>query len=163
MQRLVPGHRLHIILASSPKMKKCEYCGREADDETSYCHECGTQFPAKAASESTEKPSTSAEGAVCATEAIGIAGIWTARDAWKCVGMLLVFWVVPSFTIGALTTRFPLLRHWTRQGAGHFIVYSLQFSISVLTALYFAQLKSVEAFLKRFGLDRPQVRTSGLG
>jgi hypothetical protein len=48
-------------------------------------------------------------------EASGMAHPSVARDAWKCVSMSLVFWVVPSFAIAALTTRFPLLRHCCHQ------------------------------------------------
>jgi hypothetical protein len=30
-------------------MKKCEYCGRENDQETSHCRECGTALPVSGA------------------------------------------------------------------------------------------------------------------
>ena len=136
-------------------MKKCEYCGREADDETSYCHECGTQFPPEVAPDNTEKPSPTVQGTLDAWEVTGTANLWAARDAWKCLGMLLVFWFVAGLAVAALTAHFPGLHYWTRQGVGRFIGYSVQFSILVLTALYFARMKSVEAFLKTFGLDRP--------
>jgi len=143
-------------------MKKCEYCGGETEDEAAYCHGCGTRFPSKVISDHTESPSTAVDLTIEAEGPAGEAQPWTARDAWKCFGMVLVFWLLEGFVVASLRNAFPPLRYWSRTGAGHFIIASMQMTLSVLTALYFARIRSVETFVRAFGLTRPQVRTFGL-
>lgn len=75
---------------------------------------------------------------------------WSARDGWKCLGMMLVFSLVVSLMSEAAWT---LLR-WHRSGTSHLCFALADYSINILTALYFARTESWVLFQRAFGLER---------
>jgi membrane protease YdiL (CAAX protease family) len=77
---------------------------------------------------------------------------WSARDAWKCLGMILVFIFVLGFIIAI--SQFFGPHKWFETGFGYFIASILFFVTALLTAAYFARTKSLASFLAAFGLDR---------
>jgi membrane protease YdiL (CAAX protease family) len=134
-------------------MKRCDYCGRETGSEALYCQECGTPLPPEIAAETSEKASPPEKEVLPDYEADGTTPRWTAREAWKCAGMMAIFYVLVSFALAAVFYRFPEFRHWLHSGVGHFASYTFQFGLFVLTALYFSRVSSWEGFLKGFGLN----------
>ena len=80
---------------------------------------------------------------------------WTARDAWKCIGMFFVFAFLTGVVIGAIRSEFPRFYAWSRHALGYFILYSIEDMIIILTTLYFARMESMRSFWKAFALDRP--------
>jgi hypothetical protein len=81
-------------------------------------------------------------------------GSWFARDAWKCLGMFVVFDVVLDIAWRAIGAEFAGFSVWLRSGAGHFALSIVHYTVYILTTLYFARMSSTRAFLKFFGLDR---------
>jgi membrane protease YdiL (CAAX protease family) len=134
-------------------MKHCEYCGRETGSEAVYCQECGTLLPQERAAGASEKLSPAEKEILADYDADVTAPRWTARDAWKCAGMMLVFYIVVSVVLAAGFYRFPAFRHWNHSGAGHFVSYGFEFGVFILTALYFSRVASLRTFLKEFGFS----------
>lgn len=139
-------------MESEIQTKRCHYCGRTAEDGALHCAECGTQFPEER-SEHPQENSPPPKESLPAFEVDGITPRWSARDAWKCAGMMLVFYIGVSFVLAAVFYRFPEFRHWTHSGVGHFVSYSFEFGLFVMTALYFSRVVSLVGFLKGFGLN----------
>jgi membrane protease YdiL (CAAX protease family) len=75
---------------------------------------------------------------------------WSARDAWKCFGMMVVFRVTIAGVSGAAWT---VLR-WRSNGISHFCFALANYSVYILTAAYFARTESPESFTKAVGLKR---------
>jgi membrane protease YdiL (CAAX protease family) len=137
-------------------MKKCEYCGRQSEIEAIFCQGCGTQFAPAAPPAIGEKPGI----APAAPQPAAVVPVseepWTARDAWKCLGMFAVFAVVISLMWGAIQVQFSGFRHFSRSGAGHFVLSVVHYAVCILTMLYFARTESLRSFLKALGLtDSP--------
>src|SRR5262249_39748781 len=95
------------------------------------------------------EPVSAREGSVLS----GVGGPWHARDAWKCLGMLLVFSVVLWLVLGVADYLVPGFRHFRRTGYGDFFSAILFGGSWVLTVLYFARVETVSGFLKDFGLS----------
>ena len=130
---------------------QCGYCGRLNTSGASRCHECGTPLIAAAAvaAARTVPEPTPAETEVSAPPAVP-PDSWSARDAWKCLGMMLVFSLMLSLMSGAAWN----LLHWHRGGFSHLCFALADYSINILTALYFARAESWVLFQKAFGLER---------
>jgi uncharacterized protein len=80
--------------------------------------------------------------------------VWKARDAWKCIAMMIIFAFLFQILEVALTLQFPAFRRWQREGYGYLlgsIFYSLTF---LLTALYFARTDSIASFVGAAGLRK---------
>ena len=79
---------------------------------------------------------------------------WSARDAWKCLGMFVVFEVTLGFFKVFLGSALPSFHVWKLTGEGHFSI-SLSYSIIYLcTAAYFARTESWRSFFTAVGLTR---------
>lgn len=130
--------------------KKCGYCGRSNQNDALCCGECGTPFETQSAS-----PGPSLLTGPLGWDRNAESYTWSAADAWKCLGMMFVFFTVVGLCMLALSTRVAPLRHWNRTAAGFFLEYFLQNSILVLTPLYFARTTSLAAFNKEIGLQTP--------
>ncbi len=136
-------------------MRRCAYCGRENGEGAEYCLECGTTIP--------QAPAAATEGqAVAVTDAPAAVvrdtvseRAWSARDAWKCLGMLVVFELLVALVRGAVGVSFPSFAAWSHSGAGHLAASTIYFSVDVLVVLYFARTESFDSFLKAFGLGAP--------
>jgi membrane protease YdiL (CAAX protease family) len=79
---------------------------------------------------------------------------WSARDAWKCVGMLLVFEFFLAIVITVITSRLPAFQLWLGGGIGHFSLHIFYSAVYILTAAYFARTESWNTFFEGFGLNR---------
>src|SRR6516162_9641095 len=93
-------------------MKECPYCGNEYSDDTTMCpidrqpiNESGaiaaTLEPAQDVAPENSPSSRKSE-----TFAVYPEYRWSARDAWKCLGMILVLHILWYFVIGSLEYRF---------------------------------------------------------
>jgi hypothetical protein len=83
----------------------------------------------------------------------GARGAWRARDAWKCLGMLIVFELVLDLAFEAGGEVFPPFRRFLHTGYGHLFSTTIHSGIWVLAVLYFARVETVAGFMKEFGLD----------
>lgn len=101
------------------RMKHCSYCGRAGDSEAVYCTECGTKFIGKPESPA-ERPIDLIEKHSPPSQAPVSEQPWTHQDAWKCLGLFVVFGFVIGVTWEALRVEFPGLLSLSRSGAGHF-------------------------------------------
>src|SRR5689334_15917129 len=127
-------------------MKRCHYCGRQNEELALHCFECGTEFLPQAEIKKPELPVASSE--------LAAEGAWTARDAWKFLGMFLVFQFLVDLMWSALELRLPGFRVFAHTGVGHFVGAVVFYAVILPTMLYFARLESRQSFLKCFGLSR---------
>ena len=142
-------------------MKRCPYCGAEYPDDALVCTVDREPLP-----ENVPQPPPAGEQIIGPARAAGeTAGKnvpyltfpdyrWSARDAWKCLGMLLVFGFVLGpvfFVVGSLI---PSYSRWHGTGFGFVSVTVLHYGIALLTAAYFARTETLATFWKGFGLDR---------
>jgi membrane protease YdiL (CAAX protease family) len=79
---------------------------------------------------------------------------WSARDAWKCLGMLVIFGFVMEPVIFTLAHLLPGSHRWYGSGYGFFLRAVPHYGIILLTAAYFARTEKLATFWKGFGLDR---------
>jgi membrane protease YdiL (CAAX protease family) len=154
------------------RMKRCSYCGAEYPDDASECPIDREPLPKNVpqpppTSKQFGDPAQSVVGDVAAppqgqTETVDkktpyliFPGYqWSARAAWKCLGMLLVFEFVLGMIFFALDRQFPGFHRWHRGGVGHLSIAVFSFAIFLLTGAYFARTETLAAFWKGFGLDR---------
>lgn len=142
-----PAHRTEPSAEPAVAVRnKCPYCGRQMDPQAAYCSGCGTAL----SSDESARTLPSSQGR---TVSPAIGGLWSAREAWKCLGMLLVFEVVVGLVLAAAGELFRPFRHFLHTGYGHFSSGTLYGGIWVLTILYFARAETVSGFLKDFGLS----------
>ena len=135
-------------------MKRCRYCGNEYPDDATICFIDGESLPSN-----DPQPALSGEQTQGQIEAAdkNVPDLtfpdyqWSARDAWKCIGMILVFEIVFFFISSPLFLHFPGL--W-RSGPGYFFKSILHSTICLLVAAYFARTESLASFWKGFGLNR---------
>jgi membrane protease YdiL (CAAX protease family) len=153
-------------------MKRCPYCGAEYPDDASVCSIDRQPLP-----ENVPQPPPASEQIIDpAPVAVGNGAAppqgqmetadkntpyltfpdyqWSARDAWKCLGMLLVFGVVLGPVVFVPGLLFPGFHRWHGSGFGFFSVSILHYAIGLLTAAYFARTETLASFWKGFGLDR---------
>ena len=80
---------------------------------------------------------------------------WSARDAWKCVGMILVFQFVWNMIVLAIDWHLHGFYTWREHnGFGRCFMTIVYFAIGLLTAAYFARTETLASFWKGFGFDR---------
>ena len=145
-------------ISASPKKdavtfrNKCSYCGRENVDQAEYCAECGSRMTPRPASVVDAEPPELHAGSSPPSEIINLDNPWVAKDAWKCLGMFVVFHLGIGQMLRAVEILVPAFRHLAGTGAGHVIYSIIHYSVFILTALYFARVESLETFLKAFGL-----------
>ncbi len=127
----------------------CPYCGRTNAAEAFYCSECGTILQTR--------KSETGEGSELEPAPAGIATEfeWTARDAWKCVGMLLVFTFAEKWVLLALAKTMFGSRYWLVTNVGWFTSSLVTASVLVLTSAYFERTETWPCFVKAFGLQSP--------
>ncbi|MGB8367811.1 MAG: lysostaphin resistance A-like protein [Limisphaerales bacterium] len=153
-------------------MKRCPYCGTEYPDDATECSidrqplpENVPQLPPASEQIIGPAPGAVGDGAVLPQGQMETADKntpyltfpdyqWSARDAWKCLGMLLVFQFVLGLVTFALDSQFPGFHRWHRGGVGLFSIAVFSFAIFLLTAAYFARTETLATFWKGFGLDR---------
>jgi len=132
-------------------MKKCSYCGKEYPDEATHCAIDGELLsdnsPQLVTVEKQEIETAPKKDEPYLTFPDYK---WSARDAWKCVGMLFLFGFI-LFGINRLFySFFPIF--W-RSGLGFFSESVLHYGVGLLVAAYFARTETLATFLKGFSLD----------
>jgi membrane protease YdiL (CAAX protease family) len=133
-------------------MKRCPYCGKEYPDEAICCSIDGQSLP-----DNHPQSQPSAEQTVDAPSGKNTPYLtfpdykWSARDAWKCFGMILVFGFVLSLVNRLLDLNFP---NFMGSGFGYFLSTALRYSVYLLVAAYFARTEKMDSFWKGFGLDQ---------
>jgi hypothetical protein len=136
-------------------MKSCPYCGKEYPDDATICSIDGESLrdknpqppiPDKHIIE--ELPNKNAPYLTFPDYQ------WSARDAWKCLGMLFIVGFALEGVFIALDLCFPSFRNWRVNGFSYFSRSVLHYSVGLLIAAYFARTETLASFCKGFGLDR---------
>jgi membrane protease YdiL (CAAX protease family) len=84
---------------------------------------------------------------------------WTAKDAWKCTGMLGLFFVLFEVILHALVAASSGVEALMHTSSGFVLFTSLFGTVCTLTALYFARIETLEQFRRAFDLgNRPGER-----
>src|ERR1022692_3577668 len=135
-------------------MKSCPYCGKEYPDEATIC-----LIDREPLRDKNPQPSTSDEQAQEQLQAADKNAPyltfpdyqWSARDAWKCIGMIFVF----GFPLLAVNRLFhSYFSSFWKSGFGYFLSSVLHCAVELLIAAYFARTETLATFWKGFGLDR---------
>ncbi len=146
--------RKSAVVHGEVKERTCSYCGLQNPENAERCSECGTRLrPAAVAEEKITSILFDSESGLESTDS---ENPWTVKDAWKCLGMFLLFHFVLSQISRLVGIAFPPVRSFYGTGGGHFVLSLVQDTVLVLNVLYFARTESWESFLKAFGLaDSP--------
>jgi membrane protease YdiL (CAAX protease family) len=145
-------------------MKNCSYCGREYPDDAIVCAIYGMSLP-DFSSKASEVPETSRSQ----TATTGIPYIvfpeyrWTARDAWKALGMLVVLEFVFQTVILLTGRSFPVFYRMRTSGLGFFFLAALASGLAVFTSAYFARTETFSTFLEAFELRRKPTQNVWFG
>lgn len=130
-------------------MKKCPYCDKEYPDDATVCVVDTTVLvdnPPKPAVEAVKS------GPVESTPYLKYPDYqWSARDAWKCIGILVCLTFV-VFAIDDITYR--IVPHFYLSGVGFICHGILLFATWIVTACYFARTETFAAFWEGFGFNR---------
>lgn len=140
-------------------MKRCQYCGTEYPDDATVCpidREPLDKDRDAAAVTTTDDVVGSVPLAAQKSDinAVYPEYRWSARDAWKFLGMSLLFRVMWYLVIGSLYSHFRLFYLWDRGPFGNVTMTVLYAGLWILTAAYFARTETVESFCKAMGLSR---------
>jgi len=138
-------------------MKRCPHCNAEYPDDAFVCSIDGQPLP-----ENVPQPPPASAQVKEANEKPAYLTYpdyqWSARDAWKCLALLVALQFVLGFVIKLVVSvvdlRFPGFYSWYRGGFGYFFTSILYYAVYLLTAAYFARTESLPTFWKAFGLDR---------
>ena len=135
------------------RMKRCTYCGKEYPDEATLCALDREPLVAIGA-----HPPMAKEQMETADQNVPYLAFpdyqWSARDAWKCVGIIVCLEVVLETSFLALDSHFLGFHWWYKSGFGYFFIEALYYAIYLLVAAYFARTETLATFWKGFGLDR---------
>ncbi len=143
-------------------MKICPYCGKEYSDDFAQCIIDGEPL-----SEVSPLPQPAVEQTATANEKAGFLTFpdyrWSARDAWKCLGMMLIFGVIFGFARFELIFNLPGLRNWLAKGLGFFSESILHYGVELLIVVYFARTETLTTFWSGFGLNRKPTQNAWFG
>jgi hypothetical protein len=144
-------------------MRTCKYCGKEYSEEVQFCPLDNEPLQESVASPLPPDVST-LDGATVEKKSVLYPDYqWSARDAWKCVGMLLVFDIVIELVLFTLDSASPVFRHWHRTGYGFLSIRVAYAIIWLLTAAYFARTETLATFTQAMGLDRKPTERAWFG
>ncbi len=137
-------------------MKQCPYCGKEYSDDMALCPldrqplaEVGVASLVETANVAPKIPARKSEPYVPYPEYR-----WSQRDAWKFLGMYLVFGALWSVVTNSLDAHLHPFYLWTWSPFGVVTMAVLYAGLCVLTAAYFARTETFTSFCKAMGLDR---------
>jgi membrane protease YdiL (CAAX protease family) len=128
-------------------MKKCPYCGKEYPDEATNCAIDNEllldKSPQLATVEKQNEPYL-----------VFPDYKWSASDAWKCLGTILVLMLVMVFILAVIIVA-SHLPHPIYQTNGFVYLFATIFLYAayLIPAIYFARTKTFAVFLNGFGLD----------
>lgn len=133
-------------------MKKCPYCGVEYPDDATVCATDGEQLLGNAPEPEVTEDQVADAKAVEDTANLAYPDYqWTAKDAWKCIGIMVVVGFILLSLDLALYSYFP---RFGRGGFGFFCRSLLHNSTYLLIAAYFARTETLRSFWQAFGLNR---------
>jgi membrane protease YdiL (CAAX protease family) len=145
-------------------VRNCPYCGTEYSDDVTQCAIDGE--PLSGAGALPQAVIEQEEEEVQNEKAPFLTFPdykWSARDAWKCLGMMLVFSVVLELARLGLIFHFPGFRSWFASGFGFFLGGVLHYGAGLLVVVYFARTETPAAFWNGFGLDRKPSQNAWFG
>src|SRR6516164_523414 len=136
-------------------MKRCPTCGAEYPDDSTICAIDQTPFEQSDIANLNTTPRSASEHPGHKAVTLTFPDYqWSARDAWKCVGMILVFQLVFGLVLAAIDLHFYGFYKWREyRGFGRCLMMIVYFAIGLLTAAYFARTETLTSFWKGFGLD----------
>jgi membrane protease YdiL (CAAX protease family) len=131
-------------------MKSCSYCGKQYSDDAVVCAIDGQALSSGADGKSPDLPSASR----LEDEKVSYKTFpdyqWSQRDAWKCIGVILMFQLILRFVVHVFSPYFPPF--WTTV-FGYTLGQIIQYVGCVFIAAYFARTETLASFWKGFGLD----------
>lgn len=135
-------------------MKQCSYCGNEYPDETNVCAVDGQTL--KGDVPPVEGPTSPPQRSTKVSEPFQPWPDyrWTQRDAWKFIGMMLVFDTVWYFGMNLPYTFIPHFYDWRWGPFGVVTMTIIYAGLNLLTVAYFARTDTLASFRKAVGLDR---------
>ena len=125
-------------------MKKCPHCGQEYPDDATACIIDTTELVEHPPKPKPAKPPPEPWRPWPDYQ-------WRAKDAWKCIGILICFQIILAIPEHLVHSAFPI---FYRSGLGSICNYVLFFAIWTITACYFARTETLATCYKAFGLDR---------
>jgi membrane protease YdiL (CAAX protease family) len=135
-------------------MKICPYCGKEYPDNATVCIiDRETLIDPNAPKESPveQEPAPKPGPLKQDPNLVFPAYQWSARDAWKCIGILFCLWFIVLLVDHFLFLISPI---FYRSGMGYAFRSLLRYTLELLTAVYFARTETLKTFWEGFGLDR---------
>jgi membrane protease YdiL (CAAX protease family) len=139
-------------------MKTCPYCGEKYSDEATVCIIDRETLidPSKPPVEEAppikeEPPAPNPEPVKDDTHLAWPEYQWRARDAWKCIGIIVCLGVVLPVFWHFQHLIFPAVY---RSGYGYALRSLVDYSAMLLVAAYFGRTETLPTFWKAFGLDR---------
>jgi membrane protease YdiL (CAAX protease family) len=136
-------------------MKKCPYCGNEYPDDATNCA-IDNELLLDNSPQLVTAEKKEAEAAPKKEEPYIVFPDykWSARDAWKCVGMILVFGFLWDLIVVGMDWHFLGFYNWRESNPfGRCLMAIIYYAIGLLTAAYFARTETLENFWKGFGLN----------
>jgi membrane protease YdiL (CAAX protease family) len=132
-------------------MKKCPYCGKEYPDEATNCA-IDNELLLDNSPQLVTAGKKEAEAAPKKEEPYLLFPNyrWSARDAWKCIGIIICLSIVLEAIDYIAYLNFPI---FFRSGWGFACRRILLFATWVLPACYFARTETLAAVWKAFGLN----------
>lgn len=146
-------------------MKQCPYCGKEYSDDADVCLIDGQALEAEASGQRTEDPDSAHQSLARVSQPFQPWPDyrWTQRDAWKFIGMIVVFDVVWFYALSVPYTFIPHFYHWRWGPFGDVTMAILYAGLHFFTALYFARTETFASFWKAAGLDRKPTNYAWFG
>jgi membrane protease YdiL (CAAX protease family) len=137
-------------------MKKCSYCGAEYSDDATACVTDQTPLDQPHFKNPDPIPPTTGEKPYQNTANLTFPDYqWSAKDAWRCLGMLVVFETLLGFLYIAMDWNIHGFYEWREHSPfGRLVVAVVFFGVGLLTAAYFARTDTLASFWQGFGLDR---------
>jgi membrane protease YdiL (CAAX protease family) len=145
-------------------VRSCPYCGKEYPDDVAQCAIDGEPLSGASALPQAvieqEKEDVQNEKAPFLTFPDYR---WSARDAWKSLGMMLVFGFIVGLALLGLNLHFSGFRRWFAGGYGYFSWRGLDYSVGLLVAVYFARTETLAMFWRGFGLKNKPTENAWFG
>jgi membrane protease YdiL (CAAX protease family) len=136
-------------------VKRCDYCGKEYPDDAVVCTlDRNPLLDPAAPTEVKVEVIASSLAQPTPVDLFYPEYRWSARDAWKFLGMIVVFDFLWYAVTGALATNVHWYRVWRWSPYGSVTMTSVFITINVLTAAYFARTETVATFCEAMGLNR---------
>jgi membrane protease YdiL (CAAX protease family) len=137
-------------------MKKCFYCGAEYPEDGTVCVTDQTPLDQTQFKIPAPIPTATGEKTDQKTTDLTFPDYqWSAKDAWKCLGMIQVFLFWFAFLYSALAWNIHGFYDWREHTPfGLLLTRLVEFGSLALTAVYFARTDTLASFWNGFGLDR---------